>query len=230
MTVLLVLVACGRSPDGVGSAGDSSAAALWARALRTGACATVVDERLHDTCVVAAVERTRQDRCAEARGQRAREECAFRLAEKRLDASICRRAGAFAEDCALHVLSTGFMVWAPAGALPGGPVEEEVARRIAAAGLRDDDMRPWSAWYRWVLGAQQSLDRSTCARVAPAARREACTRTGLTVFEDRINRTRDTRAPDGTSALACGANPRLLAHAPDPDLDALLLRRRGPCP
>jgi hypothetical protein len=228
--VVLVLLACSPAPDGAGSSRDPSAAAIWARALRTGMCDAVVDERLHDACVVAAVERTREDRCSEPRSQRAREECAFRLAEKRLDASICRRAGAFAEDCALHVLSTGFMVWAPAGALPGGPEEDEVTRRIAAAGLRDDDMRPWSAWYRWVLGAQQPLDRSTCARVEPAVRGEACARTGLTVFEDRINRTRDTREPDGTSALACGAEPPLLAHAPDPELDAILLRRRGPCP
>jgi hypothetical protein len=183
---------------------------------------------LHDACVVAAVERTGKDRCAEIRGARARDECGFRLAEKRLDPGLCPRAGVFAEDCALHVLSTGFMVWAPEGATPGGPEEAEVARRIGVAGLEARDMRPWSAWYRWVLGAQQPLDRAACSRVADSARRDACERTGLVVFEDRINRVRDTRGPEG--GLRCGYDPPLLAHTPDPAIDSLLARRRGPCP
>ncbi len=223
--MLLALIAC--TPE---AEGQRSLASEWARALRSGECGSVADDALHDACVVAAVERTRRDRCAEVRAPRARDECAFRLAEKRLDASVCARAGVFAEDCALHVLSTGFMVWAPTGVLPGGPEEAEVSRRIAAAGLDEGDMRPWSAWYRWILGAQHPLDRASCARVAHPERREACERTGLTVFEDRINRARDARASDGSTELACGAEPTLLAHAPDAELDAILLRRRGPCP
>jgi hypothetical protein len=205
-------------------------AARWAGALRTGACETVSEEGLHDACVVAAVERTGKDRCAEVRGARARDECLFRLAEKRLDPGLCPQAGAFAEDCALHVLSTGFMVWAPEGATPGGPEEVEVERRIAVAGLDTGDMRPWSAWYRWVLGAQHPLDRGACARVRDPARREACERTGLVVFEDRINRVRDTRGPGGQGGLRCGFDPPLLAHTPDPAIESLLARRRGPCP
>ncbi len=223
--LLLLLSACAEPSDH-----DRSAEArVWATALASGDCQGLVED-LHDACVIADVERTRVDRCDDARAEHARGECRFRLAERTLDARICARAAPFAEDCALHVLSASFRTWVPAGAAPGGPEEDRLAERIAASGLAVDDPRPWSAWYRWVLGAQRPLDRSACGKVASPERREACIQTGRAVFEDRLNRARD----EGT--LGCGTSPgehdalpETLRHTADAELDAIVALRRARC-
>lgn len=223
--LLLQLTACGAPSDHA----PAAEAHAWAKALATGDCEGLAAD-LHDACVIADVERLRADRCDDARTVRARGECRFRLAERTLDARICARAAPYVEDCALHVLSATFRSWVPAGAAPGGPEEELLAGKIVQAGLDVDDPRPWSAWYRWVLGAQRPLDRGACGKVASPQRREACVQTGRAVFEDRLNRARD----EGT--IGCSASdsaqdavPELLRHTHDPELDALVAQRRARC-
>ncbi len=204
-------------------------ARAWATALETGDCEGLAED-LHDACVIADVERTRVDRCGDAHAEHARGECRFRLAERTLDARLCEHAAPYAEDCALHVLSASFRTWVPSGAAPGGPEEDILAERIVEAGLAVDDPRPWSAWYRWVLGAQRPLDRGACGKVAASPRREACVQTGRAIFEDRLNRARDDgtlgcASPDG----AQGALPEALRHTADAELDAIVAARRPRC-
>lgn len=223
---LLALAGLGALPLGAlplgcePTAGGAGAAQRYAEALRTGACAEAGAPELRDDCRLAHLDAAAAEPCAGFETERLRDECFFQLAEARKDAALCPRAGAFADDCALHVLSRGFGAWVGPGTRPGDR-EEEVAAHIAAAGLAGDDMRPWSAWYRWVLGGLDPLDRAACDAVAEPARREACRATAVAVFHDRLNNARDRRLVD----CATGALPPLLAHTPDPELDAALRRR-----
>lgn len=203
---------------------DAEDRARFVAALSDGACETVRDRRLRDECWLARAEKSGEDVCAEVGDATLRGECWFLVAEKRKDATLCADAGPFAEDCALHLLSNGFAAWARAGALPGDR-EDEVAARIVASGLGADDPRPWSAWYRWVLGGQRPLDRGTCDRVTDRDRREACRRTGLAVYADLLNHARDTR----TYPCDGGPLPLALQYTPDAELDALRAARTDLC-
>jgi hypothetical protein len=218
--LLALLLACGGPNDG--TATDARA---YAEALRSGDCSAVRAVELRDDCLVAAVERSGDDRCADVRGDRARGECWFRLAEHRRDASLCERAAPYVDDCAMHVLTDGFSDWLPKDARPG-EIEDEAAGRIAAAGLSPDDPRPWSAVYRTVLGRARPFDRASCAAVADATRREACERTGLAHYGDLLNHARDS----GQYPCEGGPLPPLLQHTPDPELDALRASRADLCP
>jgi hypothetical protein len=218
VTLFLALLACS-GPDGT-----ASQAERYASALRTGDCAGLAAGPLRDDCVVADVERTGTDRCAEVQGERARGECWFRLAEARSDAALCARAAPFVDDCAMHVLTRGFDDWLPRGARPGA-IEDVAAPRIAAAGLAADDPRPWSALYRTVLGRTRPFDRSACADAPDDLRREACFRTGLVHYADLLNHARDR----GLYPCDGGPLPALLAHTPDPELDALRASRTDLC-
>lgn len=205
-----------------GCAGAPADRQAYLEGLRTGACATIENATWRDDCWIARVEREGVDHCAAVTDPTQRGECVFQLAEKTGDASLCPGAAPFADDCALHVLSRGF---ASLGATLPGAGEAAVSARIAAAGLAPDDPRPWSAWYRWVLGAQRPLDRGTCAAVADPMRREACLRTGVALYQDRLNRARDT----GTYPCDGGALPPELQHAPDPELDGVRAARTDLC-
>lgn len=205
---------------GCGAGDEAGVASRYAEALRSGRCADAGAPELRDDCRLAHLDAAAAAPCEGFETTRLRDECFFQLAEAREDASLCPKAGAFADDCALHVLSRGFGRGLGAGSRPGEG-EEAVAARIVAAGLAADDMRPWSAWYRWVLGGLDPLDRAACEAVADPARREACRNTAVAVFHDRINNARDRRLVD----CATGALPPLLTHAPDPELDAALRRR-----
>lgn len=197
--------------------------AAYLHGLRTGECAPVTDTQLRDDCWIARVGREGVDWCGETTAGRARGECYFQLAERTGDPSLCPRATPFADDCALHLLSRGFGELLPASP---GEKESEVAARIAAAGLGPEDPRPWSAWYRWVLGGQRPLDRASCAQVAEPLRREACERTGVALYHDLLNRARDLR----TYPCDGGPLPPELQHTPDPELDAARAARADLCP
>lgn len=199
-------------------------AVAWSRALQTGACDAVRDPTLRDSCLVTLVERRGVDRCGEVADARAREDCAFRLAEKLRAPERCKEAGRFAEDCALHVLSNTFLVDAPE-ARPGGPEEVAVAARIVASGLTAEDPRAWTAWYRWALGRRAPLDRAACADVAAEARRDLCRDAGRGLYEDRLRHARDS------GALRCAATEDApgLQHTPDPELDALRAAYQPSC-
>lgn len=207
----LLLLACAGG-DGAPSAEDR---ARFVAALADGRCGAVEAPALRDDCWLAVAARTGDDVCGEVGDAELRGECWFQLAERRRDAALCPKAAPYAVDCALHVLSSGFAELTRGGVRPGEK-EDDVAARIAASGLAADDMRPWSAWYRWVLGGMRPLDRSACDAVADPDRREACRRTGLALYDDLLNHARDT----GTFPCDGGPLPAALQHAPDPELDA----------
>lgn len=207
----------------LGCLGGGDPRAAYLDGLRTGECASIPDARLRDDCWTARVEREGVDWCGEVTAGPPRGECHFQLAERTDDVGVCPRATPYADDCALHLLSRGFGALLPAAP---GERETEVAARIRLAGLAEDDPRPWSAWYRWVLGGQRPLDRASCARVDDPVRREACERTGVALYQDLLNRARDLR----TYPCDGGALPLELQHTPDPELDAVRAARRDLCP
>ncbi len=201
--------------------------------LKTGDCGQIRDDALRDDCWLAAVQRRKgskklpEDLCARIDTERVQEECWFALAERKKDTALCASAGAFRDDCVLHVLSQSFALWVDPAAGPGDQ-DEEFAARVKQTGMDPADPRPWSAWYRWVLGQRLPLDRGACGRVGDAARREACMATGIALYNDRLNRARDRRsypcpAPDQTGL------PPDLQYTPDGDLDTLRASRSDLC-
>lgn len=210
----IALIACASDPG--------ADRARFVAGLASGDCSGIADAALADECREATAKSPGD--CAAVGNATLRGECWFQLAEATNDASLCPNAVPFADDCALHVLSRELPTWLPKGARPGAH-EEEAARRIVAAGLAVDDMRPWSAYYRHVLGGMRPLDRASCDAAPDAARREACARTGLSLYQDLLNMARDRRLYpcDG------GPLPSFLAHAPDPELDALRAARTDLC-
>lgn len=216
--MILLLLACFDE-----SAGDAEDRARYVAGLASGECEGVRDAKLRDDCREATAKAPAD--CAAVADPTIRGECWFQLAESTQDASLCPRAAPFADDCALHVLSRGFAAWLPKKARPGEQ-EGAAATRMVAAGLDVGDMRPWSAFYRHLLGSTRPIDRSSCDAVADPARREACKRTGITMYQDLLNHARDRKLYpcDG------GPLPSLLAYAPDPELDAVRAARTDLCP
>ncbi len=213
---------------GLGCGGDTDPAAdrsRYRKGLEDGACTLIVDPALRDDCWVVAAGRG-QDQCVDVVAPRAAEECWFRLAEARSDASFCSQAGAFADSCALHVLSQGFFRWPEARGAQPGELEDAVATRIVSSGLAADDMRPWSAWYRYVIGGTRPFSRGGCRQITDAERQEACWNTGVAVYHDLLNHHRDTgRFPCDRSPL-----PLALQTPEDPELDAVRAARTDLCP
>jgi hypothetical protein len=154
-----------------------------------------------------------------------RDECGFLRAESSGDYGDCASAGRYVEECRMHLWSADIARWEPAGVAPGD-LETEVAARAALAGFAADDPRPWSAWYRQVLGRMVPLDRAQCEAVTAALPREACLHTALLVYDDRLNVARDKRLYpcDG------GELPPLLRHAPDTAIQARIAARTDLCP
>lgn len=218
--MILLLFACTFPSD---RAGDAEDRARYVAGLASGECAPVRDAALRDDCYAATVDSPAD--CEAVNDAKVRGECWFQLAESTEDASLCPRAAPFVDDCALHVLSRGFAGWLPRRARPGEH-EDAAAARILATGLAVDDLRPWSAFYRHVLGSTRPLDRAACDAVADPARRVECKRTGIALYHDILNRARDkNRYPcDG------GPLPPVLAYTPDPELDAVRAARTDLCP
>lgn len=219
--MMLFLFACA-TPAADRAADRADDRARYVEGLASGDCAAIRDGALRDDCREATAQAPTD--CEQVGDTTLRGECWFQLAESTADASYCPRAVPFADDCALHVLSRGFATWLPKQVRPGEQ-EEAAAARIVAAGLAVDDLRPWSAFYRHVLGATRPIDRGACDAVADPARREACKRTGIAMYQDLLNhaRDRDLYPCDG------GPLPALLAYAPDPELDAVRAARSDLC-
>lgn len=207
--MLSLLLACAAPP---------SDATTYAAALHDGSCATVRDDALRDDCWLRWLDPKDPTWCDRLTTDRLRAECAFTMAERTGEATWCDRAGPFEDDCRLHHLSRQL---ADVEGLPADR-DAEIEAAIRAAGLAEDDGRAWGTWYRWSLGRQAPLDRSTCDAVTDASRREACRQAGLGLFHDRLNNARDRKLfpCDG------GPLPPLLAYAPDPDLDLAIQHRR----
>jgi len=155
----------------------------------------------------------------------AQEECAFRAAERALDPALCVTAGVWANDCRLHLWSGSFAEWAPKGAVPGND-DSLAAAELVKFGFAAGDLRPWSAWYRWIHGHTVPLDRAACSAVTDPDRAEACRRTALAHYGDLLNVARDRHAYpcDG------GPLPRFLQYTPDAEIDALRASRTDLCP
>lgn len=188
-------------------------------ALSSGRCELLAAGALRDWCWVEHVD------CDAIVGERARYECAFRRAEKSEDAEDCKDAGAFAEDCQMHLWTASFRKWAPDPPVVGRD-EPVVAEHIARGGFIPDDPRPWSAWYRYALSRQMPMDRGACRSVPHVVAREACLATGVALYDDRLNAARDL------ALYPCdgGELPSFLHTTDDPDIVALRVSRNDLCP
>lgn len=234
VVALLTLAACASSTDG---AADR---ARYVAALGTGDCASVQTPALRDDCALAqagrkdaggpdAAEARYAAVCGPVLADAARDECAFLVAERHHAPALCRRAGRYRDDCALHVLSAAF-------ASAAQPDEAEAAARIAEAGLDAADPRPWSAYYRDALGRAAPLDASRCARLADAPgvpdrsmRAEACRQTALALFADRLNAARDRRRFTCVDGAPQPPWPAAVQWTPDAALDAAFAARNDLC-
>lgn len=204
----------------------TSDAHLYQQGLQTGDCSSIAEVDYRDDCFLVTAAKRPDNPCGAIQSERLRSECWFQVAEQRRDASLCARAGEFREDCALHLLSSSFGKSVVKGTRPGER-EGEIEKKIQEAGMEITDPRPWSAYYRWVLGGIRPLDRALCRAVTDPMRQEACLNTGLAAYNDLLNYARDTKAfpcPKGSPL------PKLLQYAPDPELDALIAGRTDLCP
>ncbi len=191
------------------------------------ACATVADPGLRGDCRMAVVEAwagaksaSTSDllaRCASLEATWMAQECAFQIGERRSDPSACAQAGAFADDCRLHLATRGFDAWMPRDARVDDPaLHARMIREAEAATLSADDLRVWSAFFRRVLAQQPTLDRRPC-RTLPPPLDDACWRTGGEHYHDRLNMARD----QGLYPCQGGDLPGFLRTVEDPELDAL---------
>jgi hypothetical protein len=223
---LLALIACQNGPaiparddrEGLVAAlrllpGDPAAAMSRCRAL---------GDTVRGECVVAVVEAAPKHAEASAWcdeiGGLDRDECHFQRAEGTRSLADCGKAGAFADDCRLHLWS--FRV----GKLVKPTLPETVAAAREAMeqdGIDPADPRFWSATFRAALLESKPFDRAACRALEDAALSEACLHTGIAVWHDLLNRERDFGSPpcDGKPL------PATLEHADDPELDAILAER-----
>lgn len=193
------------------------------------ACERISDPTLRADCGLLALEslaRREQvptqelvDRCGRLPDPLTAQECAFQVAEARNAPLACGPAGRFEDDCRLHLLSRRITRWAPrTGAVADPAALAHLDTEIAEVGLPPGDPRAASAYFRWILGRVQPLDRHGCNAIPSPERRDACWQTGRALFEDRLNFARDT----GTYPCGGGPLPPLLATVPDEELEAIL--------
>ena len=169
----------------------------------------------------AASEAERAALCANVRAPRQVGECYFSVAELMGAPALCREAAPFADDCALHVVSIAF-------ARSEAPTEAFAAEQIQRAGLSPADPRPWSAYFREVLGRVRPLDRSACGQVAPD-HREACEQTTISLFSDRLNQARDRRQFTCVEGAPQPPWPDLVAFQPDAVFEQVMAARVDLC-
>lgn len=237
LPLTLLWLAC---DGGLGDAADYPAAlAEIARQPDDAAriCARVEATPLREDCVTAAVEAlaTTDAQAASALCEGlspgiGRDECNFQVAEVSGDPARCPAAGAFAENCQMHLWTKHIRELLPEDAAPGD-VEGTLETQLALFGFEPGDMRPWSAVYRNVLSKQRPLDRASCARAPTPALVLSCQRTALTVYQDRLNQLRDrglfqTSNPAAPGWCDGGPLPALATTTPDPELDGMLSQRR----
>jgi hypothetical protein len=151
-----------------------------------------------------------------------RDECHFQRAERTRSHEACGRAGRFADDCRLHVWAAGMSQRWPAGT-PMDAGIASVRTQMSASGIDPTDLRFWSATFRYALLLDPPFDRGRCDTVGEAVLKEACARTGLGVYEDLLNRARDS----GTFPCDGGPLPPPLQYARDAEIDAILARRHA---
>ncbi len=231
--MLILLLACGHPVDDARAYPDALAAVARAPSDAPALCARIARPDLEQDCVLSGVEALAAEDpdgaariCATLDAGVGRDECGFQVAERSADPGRCAEAGRFADDCRMHLWSRGLRDLLPPGARPG-QVEATLTTELARYGLDPADPRPWSALYRDLLARRTPLDRAACAEAPTEAQREACARTGVQLYNDRLNMARDR------GLVTCGqeALPALLQTTPDPELDALRAKRWGEiCP
>lgn len=209
--VWVLLAGCTRAPD----------PQAYRDALANGTCETLTDPTLRDDCWLAHLDPAAADPCGRLTTQKLIDECHFEVAERTGDAAVCREAGAFKDDCGIHLLAAGYPKWIPANALPGA-YESIVEGHAREAGFADTDPRPWTAYYRWLLGNQHPMDRATCDVLADPNRRDLCRQAGIALYHDLLNVARDR----GVYPCKDEPLPDFLQYAPDPALDMARRRRR----
>jgi len=198
----LLVLACTGSPDGPATDCASLAPPLRAE------------------CVLTSIEDNPDPAlCALVEGDAA-SECHFRIAENTDDPAFCKKAGPHEDSCRLHIYSQRLPSWLPAEASLV-EVAALAPEKMEAVGLSSQDPRPWSATWRTVLAAHRPLDRSSCQPLQSTLQKAACLHTGIALFHDQL-----TRAASLGTDLCTGPLPPSLAHAPDPDLENALKRRR----
>mgnify|MGYP003334962255 CR=1 FL=1 len=196
-------------------------------ALHSGDCSGLRDPGLRDDCREATA--TSAEDCDRIEGATMRGECWFQLAERTSDPSLCPKAVPFADDCAMHVISAAFSKRIPRSTRPGEG-EDDAEAILTSAGLSVDDPRPWSAFYRQLLGANRPIDRQACLAVKDAVRRDACLHTGIALYQDLLNHARDTRKyPCDLPNPSVSDLPILLQYTPDAELDAVRAARTDLC-
>ncbi len=195
-------------------------------------CRAIDDGDLRSECGLAGVEAIAAfhdeptssllSRCHSLDSDMAVQECAFQVAEARNDPEACSNAGRFEPDCRLHLLSGSFKSWVEKGTRASDPdLHRQMEQKCLDVGLQPDDLRAWSALFRWVLGSSLPLDRAVCREITRPDRSDACWQTGRALYEDRLNQARDTRSYpcDG------GPLPQDLLTTPDPQLESIRNRR-----
>jgi hypothetical protein len=232
--LLPLLFACADDPP-VDAAADAAAYAAALAAIEDtpestrAHCAAVRTPALRGDCITAGAEALARKATNEAAALCAtlpdgipRDECGFQVAERSGQAGRCADAGRFAEDCRMHVWSRALAEALPPGT-PLAEAEPRVAALAADAGFTAADPRPWVVLARYLLGRDAPLDRARCDALSDAKRRQVCKDAARDLFHDRLNHARDT----GTFPCAGGPLPALLAHTPDPELDAIVAERRA---
>lgn len=226
MIALLLAFACG-GPAAVPAAADRAHVLAALAALpdcdRASARCGDVSAAARGECVLAIVEACPKDPraagwCASLSGV-AHDECHFQLAERTGNLAACDDAGDFVDDCRLHLWSR---VDVPAGR-PLAEVVDVVRAEMVARGIDPSDHRFWSATFRRALDQAPVLDRGACDALTDPALADACRHTAIALWHDKLNHERDF------GAFPCdgGPLPPSLAHAPDPELDAILAERRA---
>lgn len=222
----LLAFACGTAPAVPTAADRGHVLAALAALPDCDAAAAACDQAsaaARGECVVPLVEACPKDKratawCASLSGV-PRDECAFQRAERTGDLDACVDAGAFVDDCRLHLWSR---VDAPAG-LPLAEAVIALRAEMVARGIDPDDHRFWSASFRRALDQAATLDRSACDTLTDPALADACRHTAIALWHDKLNHERDF----GQFPCDGGPLPASLAHAPDAELDAILAERRA---
>ncbi len=184
---------------------------------------------LRQDCLSAAAEALAADAeaaaglCAELPDGLWRDECFFQVAEISDQPQRCASAGRFSLDCRMHLWTRGLFRLLPDRTEALASQEQAIEEAALSAGFQPDDPRPWVAAFRVQGARMRPLDRSQCAALSTAARQGACAATLLDLYGDLLNHARDT------GRFPCDGSPLTgpLAHAPDPELDALVARRRA---